>query len=64
MPWDERCLGLKLRRAQVLAVLAQLPACVGAMEACGGAHVWGRAARSGGSGHTVRLIPPAYVKMP
>ena len=32
----------KLRRDQVLAFFAQLPACVVAMEACGGAHFWGR----------------------
>lgn len=28
----------KLRRHQVLAFFAQLPSCVVAMEACGGAH--------------------------
>ena len=31
-----------------------------AMEACGGAHYWGRQIEN--LGHTVRLIPPAYVK--
>ena len=36
----------KLRRPQVLAFLAQLPSCVVAMEACGGAHF--RAGRSAG----------------
>ncbi len=50
----------KLRRDQVLAFFAQLPACVVAMEACGGAHVWGR--EIGKLGQEVRLIPPAYVR--
>ncbi len=50
----------KLRRGQVLEFFSQLPPCVIAMEACGGAHFWGR--ETGKLGHDVRLIPPACVK--
>lgn len=50
----------KPRRDQVLAFFGQMPPCVVAMEACGGAHFWGR--EIGKLGHEVRLIPPACVK--
>ena len=50
----------RLRRSKVLAFFAIQPACQVAIEACAGAHYWGRAI--GELGHTVRLIPPAYVK--
>lgn len=50
----------KLRRTQILAFFDQIPRCVVAMEACGGAHYWGR--EIGKLGHEIRLIPPAYVK--
>jgi transposase len=47
----------KLRRTQVWAFFSQLPRCVVAMEACGGAHLWGL--EIGKLGHEVLLIPPA-----
>ena len=50
----------KLRRDQVLAFFASQPSCVVAMEACPGAHHWGREISK--LGHTVKLIAPAYVK--
>jgi transposase len=50
----------KLRRGQVLEFFSAQPPCMVAMEACGGAHYWGR--EIGKFGHTVRLIAPAYVK--
>lgn len=50
----------KLRRAQVLELFSVQPPCTVAMEACAGAHFWGREISK--LGHTVRLIAPAYVK--
>ncbi|WP_085026452.1 IS110 family transposase [Ensifer aridi] len=50
----------KLTRVKLLGFFASQPRCVVAIEACGGAHYWGR--EIGRLGHTVRLIPPAYVK--
>jgi transposase len=52
----------KLRRHQVLTFFAAQRPCMVAMEACGSAHHWAR--EIGRLGHAVRLIPPAYVKMP
>jgi transposase len=54
--------GLKkqLKRAQVLPFFANLaPSPIG-MEACAGAHYWARKLQ--GLGHTVKLMPPQYVK--
>ena len=43
----------KLRRDQVLAFFCQLQPCVVAMEACGGAHFWGR--EIGKLGHDMQI---------
>ena len=50
----------KLSRERLLDFLASRPRCVLAMEACAGAHQWGR--EIGQLGHEVRLLPPIYVK--
>ena len=50
----------KLSRGQVLSFLSKQPLCLVAMEACASAHFWGREIEQ--LGHSVRLIPPAYVK--
>jgi transposase len=50
----------RLRRGQVVAFFAKLPAVRLGIEACGSAHYWGR--RLTELGHEVRFIPAAYVK--
>ena len=50
----------ELRRGQVEAFFAKLPPVEIALEACAGAHYWGR--MLGAVGHRVKLIPPQYVK--
>jgi transposase len=50
----------KIARRRLVEFFATQPLCMVALEACGGAHHWGREIRK--SGHSVRLIPPAYVK--
>lgn len=50
----------KLRRSKLLSFLANIPDCIVAMEACASSHHWAR--EIGKLGHTVRQIPPIYVK--
>jgi len=50
----------RLTRGKLLAFFAKQPACLVGMEACAAAHHWGRELRK--LGHTVRLMPPRYVK--
>ena len=51
---------LKLKRAQLLAWFANREPAMVAMEACGGAHEWGRQLLK--LGHDVRLLPPKMVR--
>jgi len=48
-----------VRRDQLLGAVAALPPCLIGMEACSGAHEWGR--RFQELGHTVRLMAPKFV---
>jgi transposase len=50
----------RLRRREVMPFFEQLPRCLVGMEACASAHYWARAIAA--LGHTVKLMPPAYVK--
>jgi transposase len=49
-----------LRRTQVREFFRKLASCLVGMEACGSAHAWARAIAA--LGHSVRMMPPAYVK--
>ena len=50
----------KLRRSEVLGFFQSLPPCLVGMEACATAHYWARELTK--LGHTVKIMPPAYVK--
>jgi transposase len=50
----------QLKRRYVLAFFQKLPPCLIGIEACASSHHWSRELKT--LGHTVRLMPPAYVK--
>jgi transposase len=50
----------QLKRRDVLAFFEKLSACLVGIEACASSHYWSRELQA--LGHTVRLMPPAYVK--
>src|SRR6476619_1461160 len=50
----------QLKRRYVLAFFQKLPSCLVGIEACASSHRWSRELQA--LGHTVRLMPPAYVK--
>ena len=57
---DRVVLRRELKRAQVEPFFRKLLLTEVVLEACGGSHHWGRLLAS--LGHTVKLIPPQYVK--
>ncbi|MGC1743081.1 MAG: IS110 family transposase [Pseudolabrys sp.] len=50
----------QLKRRYVLAFFEKLPPCLVGIEACASSHHWSRELKA--FGHTVKLMPPAYVK--
>jgi transposase len=50
----------QIKRRYLLAFFQKLPPCVVGIEACATSHHWSRQLQA--IGHTVRLMPPAYVK--
>jgi transposase len=50
----------QLKRRHVLTFFQKVPPCLVGIEACASSHHWSRELQA--LGHTVRLMPPAYVK--
>ena len=50
----------ELKRRHALSFFQKLPPCLVGIEACASSHHWSRELKA--LGHTVRLIPPAYVR--
>jgi transposase len=57
---DQPILRRDIRRAGLVDFFAKQPPTEVVMEACGGSHHWARLLTA--QGHTVKLIPPQYVK--
>ena len=57
---DQVVIRRQLKRRYVLAFFQKLPPCLIGIEACASSHHWSRELQA--LGHTVRLMPPAYVK--
>src|SRR5215470_6619208 len=51
----------QLKRRYVLAFFQKLSPCLVGIEACASSHYWSRELQA--LGHSVRLMPPAYVKL-
>jgi len=52
----------QLKRRYVVAFFQKVPPCLVGIKACATSHHWSREITA--LGHTVRLMPPAYVKIP
>jgi len=52
----------RIGRSKVLEFFAGLSPCLVGIEACPSAHYWSRELQA--LGHTVKLMPPSYVKAP
>jgi transposase len=50
----------RVSRQKLIEFMAQLPPCLVGIEACGGAHYWGRTLQE--MGHTVKIMAPQFVK--
>ena len=50
----------RIGRSKMLEFFTDLPPCLVGIEACPSGHHWGR--ELSGLGHTVKLMPPSYVK--
>src|SRR5436309_544278 len=50
----------QLKRRYIVAFFQKLPPCLVGIEACASSHYWSRELQA--LGHTVRLMPPAYVR--